>query len=197
MRKRKLHRCNSNKNEEASVWKSVCAVFIGTLLIMVFILACVTYVCNLQKVYAAGQEKGYIYIEETEDADVIRYTEEIGAKYGICPELLQAMVFYESSNNPKVKSSGGDTGYMQINKKWHKDRMKRLGVQDLTDGYGNILVGADYLAELSEEYEDIPMVLMKYNGDSKADKLYRQGKMSDYAEKILDLSQELERLHGK
>jgi len=179
------------------VWKSVCAAFVGAMLMMIFILACITYVCNLKKVYAAGQDKGYIYIEETEDANVIRYTEEIGAKYGICPELLQAMVFYESSNNPKVKSPGGDTGYMQINKKWHKDRMKRLGVQDLTDGYGNILVGADYITELAEKYEDMPLVLMKYNGDSRADKLYQQGKMSEYAEKILNLSQELERLHGK
>lgn len=185
MRKRKLHRCNV-------VWKIIC-VAIGIALVIML----TNNISKLRNVFAAGQDKGYIYIEQTEDANVIRYTEEIGAEYGICPELLQAMVFYESSNNPKAKNSGGDTGYMQINKKWHKDRMNRLGVQDLTDGYGNILVGADYLAELAKEYEDIPLVLMKYNGDSKADKLYRQGEMSDYAKKILDLSQELERLHGK
>lgn len=152
---------------------------------------------NLHEVFAAGQEDGYITIEQTEDPEVIRFTEEIGSRYGICPELLQAMVFYESSNNPKAKSAGGDTGYMQVNKKWHKDRMDRLGVEDLTDGYGNILVGTDYLAELAEKYEDIPLVLMKYNGDSKADKLFQEGKMSDYAEKILSLSAKLERAHGK
>lgn len=197
MKNRKLYRCNEKKYKEWCAWKGVCAVFIGTMLLMVFLLACITYGCNLRKVYAAGQDTGYIYIEQTEDETVIRYTEEIGSEYGICPELLQAMVFCESSNNSKVVSDGGDTGYMQVNKKWHKDRMKRLGVTDLTDGYGNILVGTDYLAELAEEYEDIPLVLMKYNGDSRADKLYQEGKMSEYAEKILNLSAELERLHEK
>lgn len=184
------------KNKETSIWKSLCALLAVTMLLVIFILACVTYACNLRKVYAAGQDIGYMYIEQTENEIVIRYTEEIGEKYGICPELLQAIVFYESSNDPKAKN-GGDTGYMQVNKKWHKDRMDKLGVKDLTDGYSNILVGTDYLAELAEEYEDISLVLMKYNGDSKADKLYKQGEMSEYAEKILNLSAELERLHGK
>lgn len=185
MKRGKLHRCNT-------IWKALC-IAVGAALI--------TMLCssayNLQKVFAAGQDKGYITIEQTEDEDVIRFTEEIGNRYGICPELLQAIVFYESSNNPMVKSAGGDTGYMQVNKKWHKDRMDRLGVTDLTDGYGNILVGTDYLAELAGKYEDISLVLMKYNGDSKAEKLYEQGKMSEYAEKILSLAGELERLHGK
>lgn len=183
MRKRKLHRCNT-------VWKVLC-IAVGAALL--------TMLCsgahNLHEVFAAG--KGYINIEQTEDATVIRFTEEIGSRYGICPELLQAITFYESSNDPKVKSLGGDTGYMQVNPRWHKDRMDKLGVTDLTDGYSNILVGTDYLAELAEEYEDISLVLMKYNGDSKADKLYKQGEMSEYAEKILNLSAELERLHGK
>lgn len=185
------------KDEETSIWKSLCALLVVTMLLVISILACATYACNLRKVYAAGQDTGYIYIEQTEDEDVIRFTEEIGSRYGICPELLQAMVFYESSNDPKVKSAGRDTGYMQVNPKWHRERMDKLGVTDLTDGYSNILVGTDYLAELAEEYEDISLVLMKYNGDSKADKLYKQGEMSEYAEKILSLSAELERLHGK
>lgn len=182
MKNRKLHRCNL-------IWKVLC---VAVLLALVTMFISSTW--QLRQVYAA---EGYTYIEQTEDATVIRYTEEIGARYGICPELLQAMIFYESSNNPKVVSAGGDTGYMQVNKKWHKDRMERLGVTDLTAGYGNILVGTDYLAELAGKYEDISLALMKYNGDSRADKLYQEGKMSDYAEKILNLSAELERLHGK
>ena len=196
MKKEKLHRCNRKDGEKKMIWL-VCAPFVGAMILLLFILMFVMCFYKLREVYAAGQDKGYITIEQTEDEDVIRFTEEIGNRYGVCPELLQAMVFYESSNNPKVKSAGGDTGYMQVNKKWHKDRMDRLGVTDLTDGYGNILVGTDYLAELAGKYEDISLVLMKYNGDSKADKLYEQGKMSDYAEKILSLSGELERLHGK
>lgn len=183
MRKRKLHRCNTT-------WKALCIAVGAALLTMLC-----SNAYNLHEVFAAG--KGYINIEQTEDATVIRFTEEIGARYGICPELLQALVFYESSNNPKAKSHGGDIGYMQINPRWHQDRMDRLGVTDLTDGYDNILVGTDYLAELAEQYEDIPLALMKYNGDSRADNLAEAGEMSNYAEKILSLSAELERLHGK
>ena len=183
MKNRKLHRCN--------IWKALCVAIWMALIIMF-----VSNVCKLRNVCAAGQDKGYIYIEQTEDANVIRYTEEIGAEYGICPELLQAIVFYESSNNPNARN-GKCVGYMQISEKWHGDRMDRLGVKSLTDGYGNILVGADYLAELAGKYEDIPLALMKYNGDADAEQLYAAGEMSDYAKKILDLSTELERLHGK
>lgn len=184
IKKEKLHRCNL-------IWKALC-IAVG--------MALLTMLCSsaysLHQVFAAGQDKGYIYIEQTEDEDVIRYTEETGARYGICPELLQAIVFYESSNNENAWD-GTSTGYMQVSRKWHEDRMDRLGVTDLTDGYGNILVGTDYLAELAERYEDLPLVLMKYNGDADAEKLHAQGKMSDYAEKILSLSAELERKHGK
>ena len=81
MRKRKLHRCNV-------VWKIIC-VAIGIALVIML----TNNISKLRNVFAAGQDKGYIYIEQTEDANVIRYTEEIGAEYGICPELLQAMVF--------------------------------------------------------------------------------------------------------
>lgn len=146
-------------------------------------------------IYAKGI--GYQSTEQTENMEVINITEEIGQRYGICPELLQAIVFYESSNTKSVVSKSGDIGYMQVNPKWHKDRMNTLGVTNLKNGYENILTGTDYLAELAAKYEDIGLVLMKYNGDSRADKLHEVGKTSDYAGKILKLSQELERLHGK
>lgn len=83
------------------------------------------------------------------------YCEEIGAKYNICPELLEAIIEQESSGNPNAVGVYGDIGLMQVIPKWHRDRMDRLGVEDLTDEYGNILVATDYLAELFSEYEDI------------------------------------------
>lgn len=39
---------------------------------------------------------------------------------------------------------------MQISSAWHQERMERLGVTDLKNPFGNILVGVDYLAELAE-----------------------------------------------
>ena len=63
------------------------------------------------------------------------YCEEIGAMYNICPELLEAIIEHESSGNPNAVGADGDIGLMQVVPKWHKDRMERLGVSDLTDEY--------------------------------------------------------------
>ena len=38
-------------------------------------------------------------------------------------------------------------GLMQIQPKWHEDRMRRLGVTDLLDPEQNVRVGADLLSE--------------------------------------------------
>lgn len=125
------------------------------------------------------------------------YCEIYGSKYGICPELLMAIVEAESSGNPKAEN-GDCKGIMQISESCHKDRMERLGVTDIFDMSGNILVATDYLMELFEKYEDVGAVLMFYNGDSNARK-YIKGKanLSSYAENILERSAELERIHGK
>ena len=125
------------------------------------------------------------------------YCIEIGEEYGVCPELLMAMIEAESSGNPEA-TNGSCKGLMQVSDRWHKDRMERLGVTDIYDEYGNILVGTDYLMELAEEYGDIGVVLMVYNGDSRADD-YSAGEceLSSYADKILKRSAYLEELHGK
>ena len=76
--------------------------------------------------------------------------------------------------------------------------MRKLGVTSLNDPYGNMLVAADYLYELFEEYDDPGVVLMKYNGDSKANKFANgQVGLSTYAKNVLEKSRELEIAHGK
>lgn len=79
-------------------------------------------------------------------------------------------------------------------------------VSDLKDGYTNIRVGADYLAELFEENEgDLYLVLMKYNMlHDKAEGFVEQGIYSEYSLKVAGRAEELERLreekgeaHGK
>lgn len=128
-----------------------------------------------------------------------RYCREIGKRYNLCPELLMAMIEQESSGKPEVVSQGGDTGLLQVNAKWHGDRMRKLGVVDLTDAYANILVAADYLAQLyAENGDDLYLVLMKYNmKHSRAEELFAAGIYSDYAVDIAERSWELEVIHEK
>ena len=132
-----------------------------------------------------------------EEDEVRMLAEQIGGEYGICPELLQAVAWQESRYQETAQAAGC-TGLMQISERWHQDRMEKLGVADLYDPAGNMKVAADYLSELAEKYEDIGMVLMIYNGDSRAEDYQKTGTgLSDYADAVLEMSQQLEREHGK
>lgn len=119
-----------------------------------------------------------------------------GNKYGVCPELIMAIIETESSGNPNAKN-GTCTGLMQVSSRWHADRMKRLGVRSLYDERGNVRVGTDYLAELIGEHGDVATALMVYHGESDALSKAENGIVSSYASKILERSAELERLHNK
>jgi soluble lytic murein transglycosylase-like protein len=129
-------------------------------------------------------------------ADLEAYIERVCEPYNICPELVEAMIERESRWNPKAQN-GDCMGLMQISERWHKGRMMALGAKDLKDPFDNIDVGVDYLRELFGRYEDPGMVLMVYNGDSRAKDLQATGNLSEYAEWILTRSAELEREHGK
>lgn len=110
-----------------------------------------------------------------------------------------AMIEQESSGRADIVNSAGDTGLLQVNPKWHKERMERLGVSDLTDPYSNILVAADYLAELfSENDGDIYLVLMKYNmRHETAEDMFYAGKFSDYSVMVEHRAWELQQLHDE
>lgn len=128
-------------------------------------------------------------------ADLEQYIEILCAP-DICPEFVEALIERESRWNPEAVN-GDCIGLMQISERWHKDRMRALGAKDLKDPFDNIDVGVDYLRELFERYEDPGMVLMIFNGDSRAKELQATGNLSEYAEWILTRSAELEREHGK
>lgn len=121
---------------------------------------------------------------------------ECGERYGICPELLMALIERESRGQPDVEN-GSCKGLCQISVKWHKDRMERLDVTDIFDEYGNILVATDYLAELFEKYHEAATVLMVYHGEKNAVEKAESGEISNYAQSILERSAFLEELHGK
>lgn len=119
--------------------------------------------------------------------------EKVGEKYSICPELLEAMIERESSGQPNV-SNGPCIGLMQVNKKYHTKRMQELGYQNLWDEQANIETGTSLLADLCEKYEDVGVALMAYNGTKHPEE---RTELTEYAQGILDRSEELERIHGK
>lgn len=124
--------------------------------------------------------------------------EKYGEQYGICPELLEAICYTESRyRNTVVDSTLTCIGLMQINATVHRKRMQRLGIYDLFDIDNNVHIGADILAELFEYNEDAALVLMLYHGEKDAFYKAKSGKISKYARDILEVSEELERVHGK
>ncbi|MBD5549510.1 MAG: lytic transglycosylase domain-containing protein [Lachnospiraceae bacterium] len=126
--------------------------------------------------------------------DVKEISEELGAQYDICPETIQSIGWWESRFDPKAEN-GGCIGIMQINPRWHQDRMDKLGVTDLLDTRQNMTVAVDYLSDLLKEGEDMEIPLMRYHGESRIGERLDAGEMSEYVESVLTLSAELEHMN--
>ena len=121
----------------------------------------------------------------TQEELIDTYIVEICKDYNVEPTLIQSIVWHESRYDPTV-SNGQCIGLMQVSKKWHGERAKKLGVKDLYDPYGNILVGVDYIHELLTKYEDPALALMMYNmSHATAKRLYNNGIISEYAKAVL------------
>lgn len=137
--------------------------------------------------------------EETGIPDEIYQNAEIiGHQFNICPELLMALAERESCCAPTAEN-GPCKGLMQVNSNTHKQRFTDAGwsQEEWIDPYKNMYVAADYLSELFEQYEDVGIVLGVYHGESNAVTKGKTGNLSSYTTKILERSEELERLHGK
>lgn len=126
--------------------------------------------------------------------------DEIGDRFNICPELLEAMAYNESRFIPTVTNKNC-YGLMQINVKVHADRIEKYDwtAEDMFDPEKNITIAADYLAELFDTYgDDDPIVLSIYSGNWDAVAAYKEsGQLTPYVNKVLTRSANYERLHGK
>ena len=71
---------------------------------------------------------------------------------GIDYNLALAVIFVETNFQNITGDNGNAFGFMQIQKRFHTDRMERLGVSDLMDAESNFRVGCDILAELIGKY---------------------------------------------
>ena len=111
---------------------------------------------------------------------------------GIQYELALSVIQKETDFRNITGDDGDSIGYMQIQPRWHSERMVRLGVTDLADPYGNFLVGCDYLAELIGKGKGLEWVLMAYNGGpAYANKMAKANQVSRYATDVLNDMNEL------
>lgn len=123
--------------------------------------------CPMPEPEATVAENATVYpvpLDEELQLFIIGLCEE----HHIDPAVVFCMIHQESSfDASKIGDSGEAFGLMQIWPKWHGDRMKKLGCEDLLDPYQNVTVGIDYFAECLEKYDgDNAKALTAYNQGS-------------------------------
>ena len=112
------------------------------------------------------------------------------SEHHIDPAVVMAVIDTESDfNADAIGDNGASFGLMQIQERWHRERMDKLGVTNLLDPYQNVVVGIDYLVELLESYDgDMTKALIAYNaGQLGAYNLYfsRGVYTNDYSAEVL------------
>ena len=120
------------------------------------------------------------------DAETQRLLWQACEETGVVYELALAVIWQETNFRNITGDDGKSIGLMQIQPRWHDERMKKYGVTNLNDPYGNFLVGCDYLAELANKDRGIEWMLHAYNGGmSYANKMAKAGEVSKYAANVL------------
>lgn len=137
------------------------------------------------------------YFDLPLDQDLQDYIFELCEQYELDPRIVFAVIQQESRCTADIKGdSGRSFGLMQIQIKWHKDRMEKLGCTDLLDPYQNVAVGIDFIDELytyGGRKRSTEWVLMAYNGGPGfANKKIAAGELSGYARSVLSIAKRLE-----
>lgn len=130
---------------------------------------------------------------QTEEELYNSYVDEIVENF--YPDLdaryVKAIIYHESRYSPNVvNAKTGVKGLMQISPKWHTQRAKNLGVEDLLDPYGNILVGCDILNELTQKHS-FNYALNFFAGGYPYANRYK-GSTSPYVESLIRIIAEME-----
>lgn len=114
----------------------------------------------------------------------------------IDPAIVMAMIWRESRfNASSVGDNGNSLGLMQIQPRWHQNRMDALGCPDLLDPYQNVTVGINILASHLERWEgNIEMAIVSYNAGATGayNKYFSKGIYSSkYSEAVLAKAEEI------
>lgn len=146
-----------------------------------------------QAIYVPEEAEAMEFFPVPLDHDVQAFIIRTCERLNMDTAVIIAMIAQESDFREGCEGDRGDSvGLMQIQAKYHQERMDRLGVTDLKNPLQNVAVGMDYLAELLAEGNGLEWALMAYNGGSQyADDLTEKGMVSDYATEVLANSEKL------
>lgn len=118
---------------------------------------------------------------------------DVARRYCLPPELLMAIVERESGGDPNAIGDGGRAiGLCQIHECYQLERMEKLGIKSLKDPESNLIVAAEIICELLDQYDDPRMMLQKYNGVSDAEWRAKTGNWSEYAVEVTKRVNELQ-----
>lgn len=127
---------------------------------------------------AENEPKAKPVVEQSHYCDSIPLTsEEQDWLWAACEEfdvpyaLALGLIEKETEFRNLIGDDGASTGYMQIQQKWHWDRMEPSG---------NFRVGCDFLAELYAKYNDWNLALTVYNRG------HNPGYITDYAKEVME-----------
>lgn len=152
----------------------------------------------IEEPVAVVEEEPIVVVEEEIEyydvplsEDLQDYIIELCEDRNIDPTVIFAMIKQESTFNADAVGDGGNSlGLMQIQPRWHSERMEKLGCDDLLDPYQNVTVGIDILNDLLESGGSLEWALMAYNGgNAYADSNASQGILSAYAASVISNSE--------
>ena len=135
-----------------------------------------------EKIESALYETGYFRADVPLDGETQAFLRSACEEAGITYELALAVIRQETDFRNILGDNGDSIGYMQIQPRWHEERMERLGVADLEDPYSNFRVGCDFLAELLSKYT-LEEALTAYNSGKPGQSEYAtsvMGYMEEY-----------------
>jgi soluble lytic murein transglycosylase-like protein len=91
-------------------------------------------------------------------AEIVYYADAYADHYGVPRELVYAVISQESGWKPKVVSSKGAVGLMQL----MPATANRYGVKDPFNISENIGAGVHYLADLMTQFQDLRLAVASY-----------------------------------
>ena len=130
------------------------------------------------------------------DEEVQAFVVDVCEEHHIDPAIVFAMMDVESDYDTHAVGDRGQAfGLLQVQPRWHGERINRLKCWDLYDPQNNVAVAVDYLDELLDKYEgDIEMALTAYNRGAYGaqNDLFSKGIYeSEYSRKVLTEAQKL------